>query len=85
MDAPLSSISVVLYTVVAISGAVLLVAWMITARTRRNAGFATKSMLKRNLSAKTVVRATEIRPAISDGTKSRTTGGSSTLANRPSV
>lgn len=56
--------ALLLYGVVALGGAGLLALWLTSARSRRNAGFASKAALRRQLSAKSVLRATEIRPGL---------------------
>jgi hypothetical protein len=53
-----------LYAVVALGGSTILVLWLASNRTRRNAGFASKGQLKRQLSAKAALRASEIRPSL---------------------
>lgn len=45
-------------------GAMLLMLWASSHRSRRHAGFASKTHLKRELSAKAVLRASEIRPSL---------------------
>ena len=72
-----SGMSLSLYAVTAVCGAALLAVWISTNRKRRNAGFASKRHLKRQLSAKTILRATEIRPSL--------TGGNGTSARTPAV
>jgi hypothetical protein len=59
-------LTVVLYAVVAVCGVALLALWLVSNRNRRNAGFASKAHLKRQLSAKAVLRASEIRPSLTD-------------------
>ncbi|MEU8887298.1 hypothetical protein [Streptomyces sp. NPDC048442] len=56
--------SYLLYGVVVLGGVGLIVLWATAVRTRRNAGFASKAALRRQLSAKSVLRATEIRPGL---------------------
>ncbi|MFI5803363.1 hypothetical protein [Streptomyces sp. NPDC051561] len=56
--------ALLLYGVVALGGVGLITAWGASARARRNAGFASKAALRRHLSAKAVLRATEIRPGL---------------------
>ncbi|MFH8411106.1 hypothetical protein ACH4FX_41010 [Streptomyces sp. NPDC018019] len=65
MDLIPSGLSLPLYGLAAVFGVVLLVLWISSGRSRRNAGFAAKSQLKRHLSAKSVVKATEVRPSLS--------------------
>lgn len=64
MDLFPSGLSLPLYGLAAVFGVVLLALWISSSRSRRNAGFATKSQLKRHLSAKATVKATEIRPSL---------------------
>ncbi|MFB6533071.1 hypothetical protein ACFCY8_13195 [Streptomyces noursei] len=64
MDILPGRLSLILYAVVAVCGLALLVLWIASNRSRRNAGFASKSQLRRQLSTKTVLRATEIRPSL---------------------
>ncbi|GAB2777642.1 hypothetical protein [Streptomyces daliensis] len=56
--------SLVLYLLTAVCGVALLAVWCTTNRTRRNAGFASKRRLKKQLSAKSVLKAHEIRPSL---------------------
>ncbi|MFC7928748.1 hypothetical protein [Streptomyces cinereoruber] len=64
--------SLLLYAVVAILGLPLAVLWIAAKRERKNAGFASKAQLRRHLSAKAVLRATEIRPSLmADGPRRR--------------
>ncbi len=58
-----SGISLALYAVTAVCAVALVILWILTNRGRRNAGFAAKSQLKRQMSAKAVLKATEIRPS----------------------
>ncbi|MGW8329409.1 hypothetical protein ACWGLE_16045 [Streptomyces sp. NPDC055897] len=76
MDLLPGGLSVALYAVVAVCGLGLLALWLVSNRSRRNAGFASKAHLKRQLSAKAVLRASEIRPSLTDqgGTSARTPG-----------
>ncbi|MGW4883467.1 hypothetical protein [Streptomyces murinus] len=61
-------ISLVLYAVTAVLALALVPLWFLLNRGRRNAGFASKGQLKRRMSAKAVLKATEIRPSLtSDG------------------
>ncbi|MFJ2818507.1 hypothetical protein [Streptomyces sp. NPDC087294] len=62
-----SSLSLGLYALAAVCAAALVTFWAVANRARRNAGFATRSQLKRHLSARTVLKATEIRPSLSSG------------------
>ncbi|QCX77856.1 hypothetical protein C9F11_21120 [Streptomyces sp. YIM 121038] len=66
MDLLPGGLSVALYAVVAVCGLGLLALWLVSNRSRRNAGFASKAHLKRQLSAKAVLRASEIRPSLTD-------------------
>ncbi|MEU5548103.1 hypothetical protein AB0G85_38570, partial [Streptomyces sioyaensis] len=59
-----SGISLALYALTAVCAVALATVWILTNRGRRNAGFAAKSQLKRQMSAKAVLRATEIRPSL---------------------
>jgi hypothetical protein len=72
-----------LYAVIAVCSAGLLAVWIATNRSRRNAGFASKRHLKRELSAKTILRATEIRPSLTRGNdpSARTSGVDLTKAS----
>ncbi|MFE3601272.1 hypothetical protein [Streptomyces sp. NPDC059142] len=69
-------ISLALYAVTAVLAIALVTLWFLLNRGRRNAGFASKGQLKRQMSAKAVLKATEIRPSLSsnDGRSSRTAG-----------
>lgn len=67
MDLTPSGISLALYAVTAVCAVALVTLWILTNRGRRNAGFAAKSQLKRQMSAKTVLKATEIRPSLTRG------------------
>ncbi|MFI6372418.1 hypothetical protein [Streptomyces sp. NPDC050546] len=61
-------ISLALYAVTAVCAVALVMLWFLLNRGRRNAGFASKGQLKRQMSAKAVLRAAEIRPSLtSDG------------------
>lgn len=66
-------ISLALYAVTAVLALALVTLWFLLNRGRRNAGFASKGQLKRQMSAKAVLKATEIRPSLSsdDGRSSR--------------
>lgn len=63
MDFMPSGTSLVLYALTAVCAVCLLALWFRASRTQRNAGFATKAHLKRQLSARTVLKATELRPS----------------------
>ncbi|MEV2204107.1 hypothetical protein AB0E16_01225 [Streptomyces sp. NPDC047970] len=69
-------ISLALYAVTAVLALALVTVWFLLNRGRRNAGFASKSQLKRQMSAKAVLKATEIRPSLSsdDVHRSRSSG-----------
>ncbi|MEW1674894.1 hypothetical protein AB0O47_16835 [Streptomyces noursei] len=73
-------ISLALYAVTAVLALALVTLWFLLNRGRRNAGFASKGQLKRQMSAKAVLKATEIRPSLTsdDGHHSRGTGVSFT-------
>lgn len=74
-------LSLALYAIVAVSGLALLFLRHVANRGRRNAGFASKAQLKRQLSAKSALRASEIRPSLADrGIRSRPTAD---LSKRP--
>ncbi|MFJ8385584.1 hypothetical protein ACIQ9Q_13930 [Streptomyces sp. NPDC094438] len=64
MDLLPSGLSFALYGVVAVCGIAFLALWITSNRSRRNAGFASKAVLRRQLSAKAVLRASEIRPSL---------------------
>lgn len=76
MDIMPSGISLALYALTVVCAVVLVTLWALMNRGRRNAGFASKGQLKRQLSAKTVLRASEIRPSLTsdDGRPARATG-----------
>ncbi|MFE0177987.1 hypothetical protein ACFWZ2_37325 [Streptomyces sp. NPDC059002] len=75
------ALSLALYAVVAVCGLTLLALRHTSNRSRRNAGFASKAQLKRQLSAKSALRASEIRPSLADrDTRSRPTAD---LSKRP--
>ncbi|MEV7090131.1 hypothetical protein AB0O07_30325 [Streptomyces sp. NPDC093085] len=63
----ISPVSLALYAATAACAVALAAIWILTNRARRNAGFASKSQLKRHMSAKAVLRATEIRPSLTGG------------------
>ncbi|MFC5802173.1 hypothetical protein [Streptomyces formicae] len=64
MDLLPGGLSFALYAVVAVCGLGLLALRLVSNRSRRNAGFASKAHLKRQLSARAVLRASEIRPSL---------------------
>ncbi|MYX77608.1 hypothetical protein [Streptomyces sp. SID3915] len=76
MDLMPGGISLALYAVTAVLALTLVTLWLLLNRGRRNAGFASKGQLKRQMSAKAVLKATEIRPSLSsdDGHSSRAAG-----------
>ncbi|QKW51512.1 hypothetical protein [Streptomyces buecherae] len=69
-------ISLALYAVTAVCAVALVTLWALLNRSRRNAGFASKGQLKHQMSAKAVLRATEIRPSLTSdaGRPSRASG-----------
>ncbi|MEV8391773.1 MULTISPECIES: hypothetical protein [unclassified Streptomyces] len=79
-----SSISLALYALTCVCAVALVTLWILMNRGRRNAGFAGRGQLKRQLSAKAVLKATEIRPSLisSEGGPARTSTVSLTK-NRP--
>ncbi|MBT2405579.1 MULTISPECIES: hypothetical protein [unclassified Streptomyces] len=62
-----SAISLALYALTGVCAVALMTIWVLTNRGRRNAGFAAKSQLKRQMSAKAILKATEIRPSLTRG------------------
>ncbi|MGA4842139.1 hypothetical protein [Streptomyces sp. G45] len=64
MSAMPGGLSLVLYSAVALCGIALLALSIASSRGHRNAGFASKAQLRRSLSARAVLRATEIRPSL---------------------
>ena len=74
-----------LLVVAAICGVVVLWLLIISSRARRDHGFASKSTLRRQLSAKAVLRATEIRPSLTAPARdSSPTSVSLSKSTRPS-
>ncbi|MEU9120565.1 hypothetical protein AB0C96_12010 [Streptomyces sp. NPDC048506] len=69
-------ITLALYALTVVCAVALVTVWVLLNRSRRNAGFASKGQLKRQLSAKAVLRATEIRPSLTsdDGRPARASG-----------
>jgi hypothetical protein len=69
-------ISLALYALTVVCAVALVTVWVLLNRSRRNAGFASKGQLKHQLSAKAVLRATEIRLSLTsdDGRPARATG-----------
>lgn len=61
----MNGLTLTLYAVSALCALALLGLWISSTRSARNAGFASKAQLRRQLSAKAVLRATEIRPSLS--------------------
>jgi len=61
---PVSGDQPLLVAAAAICGVVMLWLLISSSRARRDHGFASKSTLRRQLSAKAVLRATEIRPSL---------------------
>ncbi|MFF7803096.1 hypothetical protein [Streptomyces olivaceus] len=76
MDPMPGGMSLALYAVTAVLALTLVTLWFLLSRGRRNAGFASKGQLKRQMSAKAVLKATEIRPSLTsdDGHSSRAAG-----------
>ncbi|MEU5547977.1 hypothetical protein AB0G85_37745 [Streptomyces sioyaensis] len=76
MDIMPGGISLALYALTVVCAVALVTVWVLLNRSRRNAGFASKGQLKRQLSAKAVLRATEIRPSLTsdDGRPARASG-----------
>ncbi|WP_157852370.1 hypothetical protein [Kitasatospora sp. NRRL B-11411] len=62
-----SGISVALYAIAAVCAVAMVAVWLVMKRSARNAGFADKGLLKRQLSATAVLKATEIRPSLTRG------------------
>ncbi|MCZ4118104.1 hypothetical protein [Streptomyces sp. H39-S7] len=62
-----SNITLALYALTGVCAVALVTVWFLTKQGRRSAGFATKSQLKRQMSAKAVLKATEIRPSLARG------------------
>ncbi|MFF2025240.1 hypothetical protein ACFVW2_25960 [Streptomyces sp. NPDC058171] len=62
-----NGISVALYAVAAVCAVAMATVWLLMKRAARNAGFASKAVLKRHLSAAAVLKATEIRPSLTRG------------------
>ncbi|MEE1803468.1 hypothetical protein PUR57_33175 [Streptomyces sp. JV176] len=67
MDFMPSGISLALYAITAVCAVALVTLWTLTNRSRRNAGFVSKGQLKRQMSAKAVLKAAEIRPSLARG------------------
>ncbi|MFJ8628557.1 hypothetical protein ACIRD3_37740 [Kitasatospora sp. NPDC093550] len=62
-----NGISVALYAIAAVCAVTMATVWLLMKRSARNAGFASKALLKRQLSAAAVLKATEIRPSLTSG------------------
>ncbi|WP_434592574.1 hypothetical protein [Streptomyces sp. A5-4] len=83
MDILPGGISLALYAVTAVCAVTLVTLWFLLNRGRRNAGFASKGQLKRQMSAKAVLKATEIRPSLtSDDSHPRRAAGVSFAKDR---
>lgn len=67
MDVMPSGITVALYAIAAVCAVAMATVWLVMKRGARNAGFADKGLLKRQLSASAVLKATEIRPSLTSG------------------
>ncbi|MBD0689388.1 hypothetical protein [Streptomyces sp. CBMA123] len=67
MDILPNGISVALYAIAAVCAVAMATVWLLMKRAARNAGFASKALLKRQLSAAAVLKATEIRPSLARG------------------
>lgn len=67
MDIMPSGISVALYSIAAVCAVAMATVWLLMRRAARNAGFADKGLLKRQMSAAAVLKATEIRPSLTRG------------------
>ncbi|MFH9649045.1 hypothetical protein ACH4MU_29955 [Streptomyces albidoflavus] len=71
MGLPLNTVLVALYCLTGLLAVALVVVWITTNRSRRNAGFASKRQLRSALSAATVLKAApEIRPSTTPGAAS---------------
>ncbi|ATM24813.1 hypothetical protein SMD44_p20030 (plasmid) [Streptomyces alboflavus] len=75
--------SLVLYVGVAVCGLGLLTLSFASNRGRRNAGFASKMQVKKHLSAKAVLRASEIRPSLAAARVRSRPATEHTAATRP--
>ncbi|MFD6468787.1 hypothetical protein [Streptomyces goshikiensis] len=62
-----SGMAVALYAIAAVCAVAMATVWLLMKRGARNAGFADKGLLKRQLSAAAVLKATEIRPSLTSG------------------
>ncbi|MFF5655129.1 hypothetical protein [[Kitasatospora] papulosa] len=83
MDIMPGGTSLALYAVTAVCAVALGTLWFLLNRGRRNAGFASKGQLKRQMSAKAVLKATEIRPSLtSDDSHPRRAAGVSFAKDR---
>ncbi|MFD4986475.1 hypothetical protein [Streptomyces sp. NPDC058374] len=84
MDIMPGGLSLALYAVTAVLALALVTLWFLLNRGRRNAGFASKGQLKRQMSAKAVLKATEIRPSLtSDEGHHNRAAGVSFAKSRP--
>ncbi|GAA1219111.1 hypothetical protein GCM10009665_06420 [Kitasatospora nipponensis] len=59
--------SLALYALTAVCAVAMATVWLLMKRVARHAGFADKALLKRQLSAAAVLKATEIRPSLTRG------------------
>ncbi|WP_188302289.1 hypothetical protein [Streptomyces sp. CBMA123] len=80
-----NGMSLALYAVVAVCAVALATVWLVTNRARRNAGFADKGQLKRQMSAAAVLKATEIRPSLTRGEESPSHTAAVSLAEKCSA
>ncbi|MEV0278589.1 hypothetical protein AB0I22_19705 [Streptomyces sp. NPDC050610] len=64
MDLLPRSLSLALFAVVGVCALVFMAVRIASARNERDEGFASKAQLKRQLSAKAALKATEIRPSL---------------------
>ncbi|MGW0856126.1 hypothetical protein [Streptomyces sp. NPDC002690] len=72
-----------LYAVTAVCAVTIVTLLFLLNRGRRDTGFASKAQLKRQMSAKAVLKATEIRPSLtSNNGRSKRTAGVSFAKNR---
>ncbi|OON73249.1 hypothetical protein B1H18_27435 [Streptomyces tsukubensis] len=86
MDVMPDGISLALYAVTAVLALALVTLWFLLNRGRRNAGFASKGQLNRQMSAKAVLKATEIRPSLtSDDSQPNRAAGVSFVKKRPTA
>ncbi|MFB7651524.1 MULTISPECIES: hypothetical protein [unclassified Streptomyces] len=86
MDIMPGGLSLALYAVTAVLALALVTLWFLLNRGRRNAGFASKGQLKRQMSAKAVLKATEIRPSLtSDDSQHNRAAGVNFTKKRPAA